>query len=193
MGLLFCRGCGINQFGTSTRTPQSHVLNTFQYIDNLIWNRGRHSLKMGVSVSRFQYNFRNFARLQGTYQFDDLRRFMQGTFTAATVFFGDLESEIPQPLGLRQTLVGIYLQDDLQVRPNLTLNLGVRYEFITNPTEVAGRLGNLDNPLDCLGSHRQWQVLGPGRLWSLPPADSPMVLQFGTLSQLAFWHSRGAR
>jgi len=148
MGLLFCRGCGMNQFGTSTRTPQQHVLNTFQYMDNLVWTQGRHSLKMGVSFSRFQYNYRNFARLQGTYQFDDLRRFMQGTFTAATVFFGDLASEVPQPLGLRQSLIGIYLQDDLQVQPNLTLNLGLRYEFITNPTEVAGRLGNLDNPLD---------------------------------------------
>ncbi len=148
MGLLFCRGCGISQFGTSTRTPQQHVLNTFQYMDNLVWTRGRHSLKMGVSVSRFQYNYRNFARLQGTYQVDDLRRFMQGTFTAATVFFGDLSSGVPQPLGLRQSLIGIYMQDDLQVQPNLTLNLGLRYEFITNPTEVAGRLGNLDDPLD---------------------------------------------
>jgi hypothetical protein len=148
MGLLFCRGCGINQFGTSTRTPQQHVLNTFQYMDNLVWTRGRHSLKIGVSASRFQYNFRNFARLQGTYQYDDLRRFMQGTFTAATVFFGDLASEVPQPLGFRQSLIGIYIQDDVQVQPNLTVNLGVRYEFITNPTEVAGRLGNLDDPLD---------------------------------------------
>ena len=148
MGLLFCRGCGINQFGTSTRTPQQHVLNTYQYIDNLIWTRGRHSLKMGISFTRFQYNYRNFARLQGTYQFDDLRRFMQGTFTAATVFFGDLATGNPQPLGLRQSLIGIYLQDDFQLRPNLTLNLGVRYEFITNPTEVAGRLGNLDHFLD---------------------------------------------
>ena len=148
MGLLFCRGCGMSQFGTSTRTPQKHVLNTFQYMDNLVWTRGSHSMKVGVSVSRFQYNARNFARLQGTYQFDDVRGFMESRFTAATVFYGELESATPQPLGFRQTLVGIYMQDDVQVQPNLTVNLGLRYEFVTNPTEVAGRLGNLDDPLD---------------------------------------------
>ena len=148
MGLLFCRGCGLSQFGTSTRTPQQHVLNTFQYMDNLVWTRGKHSLKMGVSVSRFQYNARNFARLQGTYQVDDLRRLMTGTFSAATVFFGDLESATPQPLGLRQTLTGLYIQDDVQLQPNLTVNLGLRYEFTNNPNEVAGRLGNLDDPSD---------------------------------------------
>jgi hypothetical protein len=148
VGLLFCRGCGISQWGTSTRTPQINVLNTFQYIDNLVWNRGNHSLKMGVSFSRFQFNASNFARLQGTYQFTDLNNFLQAQFDEATVYFGDLESGVPQGLGMRQSLVGIYLQDDVQVKPNLTLNLGVRYEFITSPSEVAGRLGNLNSPLD---------------------------------------------
>ena len=148
VGLLFCRGCGISQWGTSTRTPGKSVLNTFQYIDNVVWIRGKQSLKMGISWSRFQYNAANFARLQGTYQFTDLNEFLNGRFTDATVYFGDLESGTPQPLGLRQNLVGLYIQDDIQVKPNLTLNLGVRYEFITSPSEVAGRLGNLDSPLD---------------------------------------------
>jgi hypothetical protein len=142
MGLISARSAGFNQFGTSTRTPQKHTLNTFQYMDNLIWNRGSHSLKMGVSISRFQYNAANFARLQGTYSFNTSVDFLNGLPNGATVFFGDLQAQ-PMPLGLRQSLVGIYLQDDFQFRPNLTFNLGLRYEFITSPTEVAGRLGNL--------------------------------------------------
>ncbi|MBI2821078.1 MAG: TonB-dependent receptor [Acidobacteria bacterium] len=144
MGLLFCQGCGLNQFGTTTRTPQIQTLNTFQYIDNLVWTRSRHSLKMGVSWSRFQFNAANFARLQGTYRFSDLRSFLQAQFTESTVYFGDLQGNT-MPLGLRQNLIGLYLQDDFQARPNLTFNLGVRYELITSPTEVAGRVGNFPN------------------------------------------------
>lgn len=141
MGLLFCQGCGLNQFGTTTRTPQIHTLNTFQYIDNVIWTRGRHSMKAGVSFSRYQYNAANFARLQGTYRFNDLQSFLRAQFTEASLYFGDLKGNT-MPLGLRQSLVGMFLQDDFQARSNLTLNLGLRYEFITSPSEVAGRLGN---------------------------------------------------
>ncbi|MBI2822408.1 MAG: TonB-dependent receptor [Acidobacteria bacterium] len=65
--------------------------------------------------------------------------------------------------GLRETIVGIYGQDDFSVTPNLTLNLGLRYEFQTNPTEVAGRLANLDEPTD--------SVLRIGNpLWSRNPS-----------------------
>ena len=49
MGLFLCRGCGINQFGTTTRTPQKHTLNNYQLMDNVVWTRGRHSLKLGFS------------------------------------------------------------------------------------------------------------------------------------------------
>ena len=85
MGLISARSSGFSQFGTSTRTPQKHVLNTFQYMDNLVWNRGRHALKMGVSFSRFQYNAANFARLQGTYSFNTNVDFLNASPNGATV------------------------------------------------------------------------------------------------------------
>ncbi|MBI2821349.1 MAG: carboxypeptidase regulatory-like domain-containing protein [Acidobacteria bacterium] len=47
MGVLTTRG--LSQFGTSTRTPAEHIQNTFQYMDNLVWTRGDHELKMGIS------------------------------------------------------------------------------------------------------------------------------------------------
>jgi hypothetical protein len=52
------------------------------------------------------------------------------------------------PRGIRQSIIGAYIQDDWRWRPNLTLNLGLRYEMATVPTEVNGRLSTLRNPTD---------------------------------------------
>src|SRR6202035_50956 len=52
------------------------------------------------------------------------------------------------PRGTRQSIFGVYAQDDWRFRPNLTLNLGLRYEMSTVPTEVQGKLSNLYNLTD---------------------------------------------
>jgi len=52
------------------------------------------------------------------------------------------------PRDVRQTIFGGYLQDDWRWLPNLTLNLGLRYEMATIPTEIHGKLANLRNLKD---------------------------------------------
>src|SRR6202035_5458089 len=59
------------------------------------------------------------------------------------------------PRGVRQSLIGGYLQDDWRWRPNLTLNLGLRYEAVSVPTDVHNQLSNLPtfySPTPHLGS-----------------------------------------
>jgi hypothetical protein len=61
----------------------------------------------------------------------------------------------PSISAIRQTLVGFYVQDDWRARSNLTVNIGLRWEMITVPTEVKGKLANLINltdPITHLGS-----------------------------------------
>jgi len=147
VGLMNCRGCGVDDFGTTTGAPGRKVLNTFQFNDNLAWTRGSHSLKMGGNLTRFQYNWMGSSRLSGSYLYDSLGALLHAEFLEASVHFGDFEDQTKMSAGLRQSLIGFYIQDDFQFRPNLTFNLGLRYEFITSPTEVNGRLGNLQDPL----------------------------------------------
>jgi hypothetical protein len=145
LGELTCRGCGINNFGKNNGVPGLKTLNTFQTADNLIFTRGRHSLKMGGNWTRFQFNQMGTARIAGSYLYDNIAQLMRADFTTASVHFGDLEDRTKMSAGLRQNLIGFYIQDDFQFRPNLTLNLGLRYEFITSPIEVNGRLSNLQD------------------------------------------------
>ncbi len=141
MGLLLGRGSGLSGFGSSSTLPRNRTLNTFQYIDNLVWIRGKHSMKMGVNWRRFQYNLTSHSGVTGFFQYGTLKDLLEATFNQASVLFTD-----PFQSGMRQNLIGLYFQDNIQLRPNLTVNLGLRYEFITSPREVAGRLGNLQSP-----------------------------------------------
>ena len=139
-GLLRISDRLVSQFGNSTREPQRHTQNLFQTMDNVIWTKGNHALKMGVNWSRFQYNGDNRAGYPGGYIWLTLGDFLVNNPDSALHFASDKYTA-----GIRQNLIGIYLQDDWQTSPNLTLNLGLRYEFITNPTEVNDIVGRLDH------------------------------------------------
>jgi hypothetical protein len=52
------------------------------------------------------------------------------------------------PRNMRQTIFGAYLADDLRLLPNLTVNLGLRYEMSTVPSEIHGRIASLRNLTD---------------------------------------------
>src|SRR5581483_12428928 len=72
----------------------------------------------------------------GVFSFNSLSDFLTNT-----PFF--LSAPLPSSLsarGLRDTILTGYIQEDWRWRPNFTLNLGVRYEMSTVPTEVQGKL-----------------------------------------------------
>ena len=116
--------------------------NSFQFSENIIYSLGRHSLKFGVNIDRINLNYVSFSRASGVYSFDNLETFLTSSPSAFDVFVKKTGM-----IGVRQSVIGMYIQDDFTATPNLTFNMGLRYEFITVPTEVGGRLANLDTPL----------------------------------------------
>jgi hypothetical protein len=120
--------------------------NSFQVYDDAFLSKGLHSLKFGAAIEREQLNELAIADPNGAFSFGSLTDFLTGTPQVFTAAFPNLLTE----RGLRQTIVGLYAQDDWRWRPNLTLNLGLRYEMATVPTEVQGKLSNLYNLTDAI-------------------------------------------
>jgi hypothetical protein len=112
---------------------------SWQADDNLSITRGSHSIRVGVAFERIQSNTLGAGANNGTVSFGSLARFLTDRPTSFVATIPG--TSVPE--GLRQYVVGAYLQDDWRVLRNLTLNLGVRYEMATVPTEEHDRLGTL--------------------------------------------------
>jgi hypothetical protein len=116
-----------------------HTFNNYQFYDDAFWTHGAHTLKFGGGVERMQYNYEAFQNQGGLWKFPSLVAFLTNK---ATHFEEGIPSAIT-PRELRQTLFAGYVQDDWRFRPNLTLNLGVRYEMTTVIADAQGKITSL--------------------------------------------------
>jgi hypothetical protein len=140
-------GSGVQQFsgGLGAISAYRFHYNSFQVYDDLFLTRNKHALKLGFYAERIQANqFTQGASPNGFYTFGSLSNFLQNKPTT----FQTLLSTSHTPRDLRQSVFGGYVQDDYKIRPRLTLNLGLRYEMATVPTETAGQLSTLVNFTD---------------------------------------------
>ena len=141
--------------------------NSYQAYDDAFLTKGTHSIKFGVAVERMLLQATALTDPNGIWNFGDLQSFLTNN---PTKFQGGIASSLT-PRNIRQTLVGGYLQDDWRARPSLTLNLGLRYEVTTVPTETDGKFVNLrslSDPLPVCGVMVANSCSGTGPLFSNP-------------------------
>ena len=137
-GLTHFNG-GVNALNDST-----FHWNSFQGYDDAFLTKGIHSLKFGFAVERDQQNIVQYSNVGGSYNFGSLATFL----TNQPKSLGATISSTISGRGLRQSIFGAYIQDDIRWRTNLTVNLGLRYEMSTVPTEANNKLSNVRNPTD---------------------------------------------
>ena len=128
---------GVMQFGGVNGFPQGRGDTTFQYNDTLAWLKGRHSLKVGAEFRRFRNNNFN-GGTGGVLTFPTMAAFLAGTPSSAT------QTKLPVTNSLRVSAFDTFVQDDFKVNKNLTLNLGLRWEYNGVPNEVHDRFGIFD-------------------------------------------------
>ncbi len=142
-------GSGLSDIGARA-TDEDNVTNTFHFGDNLTMLRGRHTFKMGGQLQRYQQN-RYYAGNNGQLGF-----FSYATTFTGVAFADFLLDQLAQKglggvtgtnkgtWGHRQNRLGIFFQDDFKVRNNLTVNLGVRWEYTSPVYEVKDRQSNFE-------------------------------------------------
>jgi len=118
--------------------------NSIQAYDDAFFTRATHSMRFGVAVERMMLHVLADTDPNGIWNFDSVEGFLTNQ---PTKFQGGIASTL-SPRNLRQTLFGVYFQDDWRARSNLTLNLGLRYEMSSVVSETAGKLAALRNISD---------------------------------------------
>jgi hypothetical protein len=129
--------------------PRGRLSETFQTLDNFTWIRGRHTIKFGgeyhrYDIQSFNDNLErgildvNSTTITGDPVIDNLIPFYQGNF------FTSADAGNTHRFTFNNGL-SFFAQDDIRVRPNFTLNLGLRWEYFGPLSEKHNLLSNFDS------------------------------------------------
>jgi hypothetical protein len=117
---------------------------SIQVYDDFYVTTHKHSLAFGFALERMRDNMLGDSDPSGSFTFHSIQDFLTNQPYALSVALPGSAS----PRNMRQTLAGGYAQDHIQWTHNFALDLGLRYEVATVPTEVHGKLSALRNLTD---------------------------------------------
>ena len=143
-GVPYVNISGGASFGNNFEGFLPQVGNSFQWSDNLTWVKGNHTFKFGVDIRRARFDQYYYFDVNGEYTFnnsgpnailpgdgDNYAEFLLGLTDTYTQGSGQRED-------IRATAVYPFAQDSWKIRPNLTLNYGLRWELNTPLTDITG-------------------------------------------------------
>jgi len=113
--------------GGNANFPQNRDDHVMEWTENLGWTNGNHSMKFGYNALRYDLNSLFAPNSRGAISYSSLNNFLNDVSNGVQNAAGDFRV---RPITWEHSFFG---QDDWRVNPDLTLNLGLRYEYITTP------------------------------------------------------------
>ncbi len=161
--------------------PRDRLNEIFQFTDNLSIRRGSHFIKAGGMIARRKWTFDESVNPRGSFSFDGrttsggaspVREHQFASFLLGLATSAEISVE-PFATRMSNWWQGYYIQDDWKVKPNFTVNMGMRYEYFSVPHQN-GPVANFE----MLGStpgfvaSQQWLRDVPGYADNLAGAPS---------------------
>ena len=162
MGSITVNGLS-NMGGFQARArPRRFILESYQLGASLVRTSGRSTLRLGGGYDRVRFNQRSDLSAVGSYTFDSLALLLQARPRIAEV----MQPGSDTVRGWRYNQYFGFIQQEFRVGERLDLSLGVRYEAVSTPTEVNGKIAVLRDFVN----DSQTTLGGP--LWKNPSADN---------------------
>src|SRR5579862_5996044 len=145
-GVPFVNIGGGAEFGNNFEGFLPQVGNSFQWSDELTWVKGTHTFKFGVDVRRQRFDQYYYFDVNGEFQFDNSgpNAILPADGNNYAEFLLGLSDTYTQGSGQREDVRGTsvypFAQDSWKIKPNLTLNYGLRWELDTPPTDISGHV-----------------------------------------------------
>jgi len=145
-GVPYVSISGGASFGNNFEGFLPQVGNSFQWADNLTWLKGNHTFKFGADIRRMRFDQYYYFDVNGEYLFENAgpNSIVPGDGDNYAEYLLGLNDSYVQGSGQREdvrgTMVYPFAQDSWKIKPNLTLNYGLRWELNTPPTDISGHV-----------------------------------------------------
>jgi hypothetical protein len=167
----FTPGSGVTALTPPGTFPNYHIQNTWSIVEDVFYTHGKHAMKFGTLLNRWNDPNLQSKAIFGTISFNNIYNAAAGATPASgfvlgiptsinvvtpgsTVALSPGSTQLAPPFkgnflerNWWYNTLGFYYQDDWRATNRLTLNLGIRYEFRTDVTDSDGRLSALRDPL----------------------------------------------
>ncbi len=133
-------------FGNNFEGVLPQVGNSFQWSDDLTWVKGNHTFKFGTDIRRARFDQYYYFDVNGEFTFDNSgsNSIIPGDGDNYAEYLLGLTDTYTQGSGQREDIRGTsvypFAQDSWKIRPNITLNYGLRWELDTPLTDISGHV-----------------------------------------------------
>lgn len=157
-------GVNMQSLGAATNLPQGREVKVTQFSDTLSVTAGAHTLTIGADIRFLDNSVPFLPNINGAFRFPSTARIVANAPSFVTLGAGNSR------ITYKETDQFYYFQDDWKVRDNLTLNLGLRYEFTGQPINT---LRDLSLAVESDPARALWRQSLPIEARTVPfiPAD----------------------